>query len=181
MQNSTPSQREIKNYWKKFEKTSSVDQLSFLHAKQLLMKLLSESLQTYANLLLGLMPANFTPYSMCQHMPTGLHTRWDIDSETSSFTPRQNKTRSFENMVVSYFQRTRPYCKIESFYTAGKQKKKDRLSFDGFCSHCNTVFEAVGCCNHFCPCQELRSSLTDEDIERGGRKRELDELKRCYK
>ena len=35
--------------------------LSFLHAKQLLMKLLSESLQTYANLLLGLMPANYTP------------------------------------------------------------------------------------------------------------------------
>ena len=31
--------------------------LSFLHAKQLLMKLLVESLQTYANLLLGLMPA----------------------------------------------------------------------------------------------------------------------------
>ena len=35
--------------------------LSFLHAKQLLMKLLYESLQTYANLLLGLVPANCTP------------------------------------------------------------------------------------------------------------------------
>ena len=35
--------------------------LSLLHAKQLLMKLLSESLQTYANLLLELMPANYTP------------------------------------------------------------------------------------------------------------------------
>ena len=33
--------------------------LSFLHAKQLTMKLLFESLQTYANLLLGLMPANY--------------------------------------------------------------------------------------------------------------------------
>ena len=33
--------------------------LSFLHAKQLLMKLLVESLQTYANLLLKLMPANY--------------------------------------------------------------------------------------------------------------------------
>ena len=31
------------------------------YAKQLLMKLLSESPQTYANLLLGLMPANYTP------------------------------------------------------------------------------------------------------------------------
>ena len=36
------------------------------------------------------------PYSMCQPMPTGLYTRWDIDSETGRFTPRQSKTRSFE-------------------------------------------------------------------------------------
>ena len=35
--------------------------LSFLHAKQLLMKHLFESLQTYANLLSGLMPANYIP------------------------------------------------------------------------------------------------------------------------
>ena len=35
--------------------------LSFLHAKQLLMKLLFENLQTSANLLLGLMPANYIP------------------------------------------------------------------------------------------------------------------------
>ena len=56
-----PSQREITTYWKKFGKTSLVAHLSFLHGKQLLMKLLSESLQTNANLLLGLMPANYTP------------------------------------------------------------------------------------------------------------------------
>ena len=35
--------------------------LSFLHAKQLLMKLLFESLQTYANLLLEVMTANYIP------------------------------------------------------------------------------------------------------------------------
>ena len=34
-------------------------------------------------------------------MPTGLYTRWDSDSETSRFTPRQKKPRSFENMVMS--------------------------------------------------------------------------------
>ena len=59
--NFIPSQREIKTYWKKFERTSLVAHLSFLHAKQLLIKLLSESQQTYANLLLELMPANYTP------------------------------------------------------------------------------------------------------------------------
>ena len=114
---------------------------------------------------------------MCQPMPARLYTRWDINSETSSFTPRQNKTRSFENMVMSFFQRRRPDCKIESFYTTGRQKKNDRFSVDGFSFHCNTVFEAMGCLYHFCPCQELRPSLTEEDIKRGSRRRELDELR----
>ena len=33
---------------------------------------------------------------------------------------------------------------------------------------------------HFFPCQELHPSLTEEDIKRGSRKRELDELRRGY-
>ena len=33
------------------------------------------------------------PYSMCQPMPTSLHTRWDFDSESSRFTPRQKQDR----------------------------------------------------------------------------------------
>ena len=112
-------------------------------------------------------------------MPTGLYTRWHLEPQTGRFTPRQNKTRSFENMVMSYFQRTRPDCKIESSYTTGRQNKIDCFSFILF-FHCNTVFEAMGCFYHFCPCQELRPSLTEEDIERGSRKRELDELRRGY-
>ena len=31
------------------------------------------------------------PYSMCQPMLIGFYLRWVIDSETSSFTPRQKK------------------------------------------------------------------------------------------
>ena len=73
--------------------------------------------------IVGIDASQLYPYSMCQPMPTVLYTRWDIDSETSRFTPRQNKTRSFEKMVMSFFQRTRPDCKIESFYTTGRQKK----------------------------------------------------------
>ena len=45
----------------KFEKMLLVVHLSFLHAKQLLMKLLFESLQTYAKLLLELTPAIYIP------------------------------------------------------------------------------------------------------------------------
>ena len=73
--------------------------------------------------IVGIDASQLYPYSMCQPMPTGLYTCWDLDSETSRFTPRQNKTRSIENMVISYFQRTRPECEIEIFFTTGRQKK----------------------------------------------------------
>ena len=71
--------------------------------------------------IVGIDASQLYPYSMCQPMPTGLYTRWYLDSETSRFTPRQNKTRSFENMVMSFFQRTRPECEIESLFTTGRQ------------------------------------------------------------
>ena len=61
MQNALHSRKAMKTFWKKFEKMLLVEHLSFLHAKQLLMKLLFESLQTFANLLLELMPANYIP------------------------------------------------------------------------------------------------------------------------
>ena len=130
--------------------------------------------------IVGIDASQLNPYSMCQPMPTGLSTRWNLDSETSRFTSRQNKTRSFENMVMSYFQRTRPECENESFLTTSRQKKIDYFSVDGFSSHCNTVFEAMGCFCQFCACQELRPSLTEEDIQRGSKKRALDALRRHY-
>ena len=114
---------------------------------------------------------------MCQPLPTVLYTRWNFDSETSGITPRQNKTRSFKNMVMSYFQWTRRECEILSFSTTGRQKKTDCFGVDGFCSHCNTVFEAMGCFYHFCVCQKLRSSLTEEAIQRGSKKREINALR----
>ena len=124
--------------------------------------------------IIGIDASQLYPSSTCQPMSNGVYTRWDIDSETIRFTPRQNKTLSFEIMVMSYFRRTGPDCKIERFYTTGRQNKIDCFSVDGFCSHCNTVIEAMGCFYHFCPCQELRPSLTKEDIKRGSRERELD-------
>ena len=45
---------------------------------------------------------------MCQPTPDGLYTKWNYDTESQKFMPRQNKTRSFEKMVLSYFQETRP-------------------------------------------------------------------------
>ena len=100
-------------------------------------------------------------------MPTGLYTQWEYDTESDRFKPQQNKSRNFDNMVTSYFQTQRPDCKIGSFYTTETQKKIDCFKVDGFCAHCNTVFEAMGCFYHYCSCQEARPALTEEDIKRG--------------
>ena len=38
--------------------------------------------------IIGIDVRQLHPYSFCQLMPAGLYMRWDIDSETSRFTPR---------------------------------------------------------------------------------------------
>ena len=130
--------------------------------------------------IVGIDASQLYPQSMCQPMPTGLYTLWEYDSETKIFTARRNKSHSFENMVLSYFQQSRPHCKIESNVTTGRQKKIDCFSVDGICYHCNTVFEALVYYYHYCPCQEARPPLTDTDIERGVKKRQQDEMRRDY-
>ena len=73
-----------------------------------------------------------------------------------------------------------PQCEIESFCNTGRQKKIDCFSVNGFCSCCNTVFEARGCFYQFPPCPEVRHSLTEDDIQRGSTKTEFVELRRRY-
>ena len=128
----------------------------------------------------GIDASQLYPYSMCQPMPTGVYTRWEYDTESDRFKPQHNKFRNFENMVMSYFQRQRPDSKNESFYTTGAQKMIDCFKVDGFCAHCKTVFEAMRCFYHYCPCQEARLSLTEEDIECGNKKREMDQIRKQY-
>ena len=128
----------------------------------------------------GIDASQLYPFSMCQEMPTGLYTRWEFDTDSQKFRARTNRSRTFENMVMSYLQSQRSECKIESYYTTGKQKKIDCFSVDGFCTHCNTGFEAMSCYFHFCPCQEAKASLSEEETQRGIRKREHDELRRDY-
>ena len=130
--------------------------------------------------IVGIDASQLYPYSMCQPMPTGLYTRWEYDTESNRFKPQQNKSRNFGNMVMSYFQRHRPDCKIESFYTTATQEKIDCFKVDGFCTHCKTAFEAMGSFYHYCPCQEARPSLTEEDIERSNKKVELDQMRKQY-
>ena len=83
-------------------------------------------------------------------------------------------------MVVLYLQSQRPNCTIESYYTTGTQKNIDCFKVDGFCAHCKIIFEATGFYFHFCACQEARVSMSEEETQRGLKKREYDELRRDY-
>ena len=130
--------------------------------------------------IIGIDASQLYPCSMCQPMPTGLYTRWNYDSESQKVLPRQNKTRSFKNMVPSYFQQTRTECRIQSNVTTGRQKKIDCFSYDRICNNCNAVFEAMGCYFHYSPCQEARPSLTDNKIMRGIKKKEQDQIRKEY-
>ena len=136
--------------------------------------------ENFCKSIVGIDASQLYPYCMCQPMPTRLYTRWEYDTESNRFKPQQNKSRNFENLVMSYFQRQRHYCKVESFYTIGTQKKVDCFKVVVFCAHCKTVFEAMGCFYHYCPCQEARPSLTEEDIERGKKNREMDQMRKQY-
>ena len=71
---------------------------------------------------------------------------------------------------MAFFQNSGPECNIVSFNTTGTQRKIDWFSVNGFCSHCNTIFEALGGFYHFCECQEGQPCLTDEDIVKGKKK-----------
>ena len=73
--------------------------------------------------IVGIDASQLYSFSMCQDMPTGLYTKWDYNEETQNFKAMQNRVQTFENMVMSYFQGTRPETKFESFFTTVTQKK----------------------------------------------------------
>ena len=99
-------------FWKKFEKMLLVVYLSFLHGKQLLMKLFFENQQTYANPLLGLTLANYTS-TRC------VNTCWVVFIRVGI---------SIQKRLDSYLDKTRPaVLKIWSFPISNEQDQNVKL------------------------------------------------------
>ena len=112
-------------------------------------------------------------------MPTNLRTRWDLDSETITFTLPQNKSRSFETMVMSYFQPTRPDCKIEGLYKTGRPKQwRFQCWWISFSLH-HCVWSHGLLLPPLTPWRDTFIS-PQEDIKRGSQKRDLDEFRQNY-
>ena len=74
--------------------------------------------------IVGIDASQLCTFSMYQDMPTGLYTRWEFDTDMQKIKARHNRSRNFEFMVMSLYPATRKECKIEIFFTSGKQKKK---------------------------------------------------------
>ena len=83
-------------------------------------------------------------------------------------------------MVMSYFQRMSTNSINASFYTTGTQKKIDRFNEEGFYGHCNTMFESMCCLYQYRPCREAKPALSDENIQKGTKKREMNEMQKQY-
>ena len=154
-----------------------MDHLSFLKAQQLFKKLSIENRRTYEVLLLGLLLANVN-FAPCVNgcRPVFLFARiLGLKPVVSQIV----KTRPVPSNIRSClsFSGQDQIVKFKIYYKTGKQKKIYSYSVDGICFHCNTVFEALVCFYHFCPCQAIHPSITDEGNQRGVKKREFDELR----
>ena len=65
-----------------------------------------------------------------------------------------------DNLIASSFQRAKPDCKFESFYTTYSRKKIDFFSVYGLGSHYNILLEAIGVSITFVPVgKQVRFSL----------------------
>ena len=111
-------------------------------------------------------------YSMCQHMPTSLNTRWDIDSETSTPTPRQNKASSFENMVMSFFNEQDLTVKMRDSTLQAVRRKMNASVVMGFVVIAILCFRQCLASNTFVPvknCVHLSPKKTSNVEVRKGR------------
>ena len=65
---------------------------------------LNRNSTNWCKTIVGIDAIQLHPYSMCQVMPDGLYTRWDLESESFKFEPRRNETRIFGHIFMSYFR-----------------------------------------------------------------------------
>ena len=117
--------------------------------------------------IVGIDASQLYPCSMCQTMPTGVYTSWDVDSETGRFTPRKTRPAALKIWSCPNSNEQQQNVKLNASLQQVDMKKLTASVLMGFCSHCNILFAVMGCFYHFRLCQELPFSLTEEDFQPG--------------
>ena len=108
--------------WKKIEKMLLVVHPSFSHAKQLMMKLLFEKLQT-CKFIAGIDASQLYPYSTCESILTGLYTQWDLHPETFKFRRQESQSRSLKIRSSPIFNEREQTAKSEASMQQADRKK----------------------------------------------------------
>ena len=141
MQSFIPSQKAAWIYGEKYANTRLVDHLLCLNRKLLRTRHLVGFPQIGAKLSSELMLFSFI-LSQCVKQGQLVCTR---DGSQIWNLAISNQTRSFENLMLSYVQRSRPQCQVERFYPTVYQKKIEACSVNGYFGHRSSVIEAMGC------------------------------------
>ena len=134
MKTSISSPEEIKTFCKR--SMCSIHHPMCSRVKQLLTYLSSRNRLICGNQLLVLMRTNCFPtqcVNLCQQDSTCI----GISIRRTAVTLRKNKTRRFENVVMSYFCRKTLGSNFESFFITGRRTQTDCFTVDGSSSHCN--------------------------------------------
>ena len=107
--------------------------------------------------IIGIDASQLYPSSMCQEIPTGLYTRWEMDAELRNLHPFRMDVDALKiwRWIISKILDLNVQLKVSTL-PENKTKSK-KISVDGFCGHCDTVFEAMVWFYHGCDCQQKKS------------------------
>ena len=89
------------------------------------------------NAIVGIDANLLYPFSMGQPMPTGLHTRWEYDNETETFTAHQKICASSKKWFYQNLKELGQTVEMKAMLLLVRQKVACS-SIYGVCDHCKT-------------------------------------------
>ena len=122
--------------------------------------------------IVGIDASQFYPYSRSQDMPTWLYTRWQFDSDMQKYKLDITDLKALRLRRCLTTKKQEQNAELKAS-THLEIKKIVCFNVDGYCDHCKTVFEAMGCYYHFVLARRLvphlaRKILREEKNERDG-------------
>jgi G:T-mismatch repair DNA endonuclease (very short patch repair protein) len=81
---------------------------------------------------------------------------------------------------LGYLQHIRPECKIECLFNVGRQARLGPYQVDGYCRHCKTAVEVMGCFYHYCEFLRNKGKFSNIDQDKIEKKRAFDAEKKQF-
>ena len=104
--------------------------------------------------------------------------RCEISVQRSVYSQRRRTRVELLKNGHVLFSTNKSRLRKSRFYITLRQGEIDCFCVDGFCSHINTVYEALFWFYRYCHRQEVHSFITGDHNNRGSKNKQLDEFKR---